>query len=126
MKQKGFTLIDLMVIIFITANLAAVLYPMFSKAKNQASETTCISNLKQLGTAISQYCNDWGGRLPTFESLGSQDYLWATEIVPYMNHGSSTSWDARTGNMFGSSHNTSGKAGGLKYEPLKAVIVRQS
>jgi prepilin-type processing-associated H-X9-DG protein len=59
MKRNGFTLIDLMVIIFITANVAAVLYPVFSTSSENARKTTCQSNLKQIGIAVQMYVNDW-------------------------------------------------------------------
>ncbi|HEY3265970.1 MAG TPA: prepilin-type N-terminal cleavage/methylation domain-containing protein [Armatimonadota bacterium] len=56
--RKGFTLIELLVVIAIIAILAAILFPVFAKARNRAKQTTCISNLKQLGTAISMYGGD--------------------------------------------------------------------
>ena len=56
MKQKrGFTLIELLVVIAIIAILAAILFPVFAKARARAQDSACISNLKQIGTAVNMY-----------------------------------------------------------------------
>jgi prepilin-type N-terminal cleavage/methylation domain-containing protein/prepilin-type processing-associated H-X9-DG protein len=57
-KQKAFTLIELLVVIAIIAILAAILFPVFAQAKAAAKKTTCLSNLKQLGTAHMLYAGD--------------------------------------------------------------------
>jgi prepilin-type processing-associated H-X9-DG protein len=106
MKRNGFTLIDLVVIIFITTNLAAVLYPVFSKAKNQASQTTCISNLKQLGVAFSQYCQDNNGRLPPYETGYGTNHaeIWAQIMMPYLGKGTNTSGNWWTWPLVGATY----------------------
>jgi len=63
-KKKGFTLIELLVVIAIIAILAAILFPVFIKAKQKAWQTTCCSHGQQLGRGFSMYGNDWGGRFP--------------------------------------------------------------
>lgn len=57
-KNKGFTLIELLVVIAIIAILAAILFPVFAKARESARSTTCLSNIKQLGLALQMYMGD--------------------------------------------------------------------
>ena len=56
--KQGFTLIELLVVIAIIAILAAILFPVFAKAREKARQTTCASNLKQIGLAMMQYIQD--------------------------------------------------------------------
>jgi prepilin-type processing-associated H-X9-DG protein/prepilin-type N-terminal cleavage/methylation domain-containing protein len=60
----GFTLIELLVVIAIIAILAAILFPVFARARETARATTCKSNLKQFGNAFSMYVADYDQRLP--------------------------------------------------------------
>lgn len=71
MKKRGFTLIELLVVVAIIAILAAVLFPVFSRAREKAKQATCQSNLKQIGLAIQMYCSDYDGCLP-WVSIGSR------------------------------------------------------
>jgi prepilin-type N-terminal cleavage/methylation domain-containing protein len=58
MSRKGFTLIELLVVIAIIAILAAILFPVFARARAKAEQASCLSNVKQLMLATLMYCND--------------------------------------------------------------------
>ena len=64
MFKKGFTLIELLVVIAIIAILAAILFPVFAQAREKARQTSCLSNLKQIGTAVQLYVDDYDETLP--------------------------------------------------------------
>jgi len=66
-KQRGFTLIELLVVIAIIAILAAILFPVFARAKAKARQTACLSNVKQLATAMKMYQSDWDDAYPPAE-----------------------------------------------------------
>lgn len=63
-NRRGFTLIELLVVIAIIAILAAILFPVFAKARDAAKRTQCLSNLKQLGVGMLMYCDDNDGKFP--------------------------------------------------------------
>ena len=64
-QQRGFTLIELLVVIAIIAILAAILFPVFAKAREKARQTNCTSNLRQIGTAVTLWAQDNKERYPT-------------------------------------------------------------
>lgn len=68
-RRKGFTLIELMIVIAIIAILAAILVPNFLRARNQGQLTACKSNLKNLGTSLEMYSTDYSGVYPTSLAL---------------------------------------------------------
>ena len=68
--RRGFTLIELLVVIAIIAILAAILFPVFARAREASYASTCQSNLKQLGNAIKMYLSDWQDTYPTNRQLG--------------------------------------------------------
>ena len=67
--RRAFTLIELLVVIAIIAILAAILFPVFARAKDAAKKITCTSNLKQLGTAWHLYLADFDDRMPDRRDL---------------------------------------------------------
>src|SRR5688572_25991714 len=69
--KRGFTLIELLVVIAIIAILAAILFPVFAKARESARKATCQSNLKQLGLAFGMYKQDFDERWPQNETGGA-------------------------------------------------------
>jgi prepilin-type N-terminal cleavage/methylation domain-containing protein/prepilin-type processing-associated H-X9-DG protein len=77
--RRGFTLIELLVVIAIIAILAAILFPVFARAKAMAKSAATVSNLKQTALAVLQYTDDNGERTPPPEGL-------ATDHWPYMEY----------------------------------------
>jgi prepilin-type N-terminal cleavage/methylation domain-containing protein/prepilin-type processing-associated H-X9-DG protein len=63
-KRRGFTLIELLVVIAIIAILAAILFPVFAQAREQARKTTCLNHAKQIGIGLAMYRQDWDGAGP--------------------------------------------------------------
>src|SRR6059058_2594607 len=63
-QRRGFTLIELLVVIAIIAILAAILFPVFAKAREKARATSCLSNTKQLGAGLLMYIQDYDERMP--------------------------------------------------------------
>lgn len=63
-NKRGFTLIELLVVIAIIAILAAILFPVFAQARERARAISCISNMKQMGTALFMYNQDYDEKMP--------------------------------------------------------------
>lgn len=98
-RTHAFTLIELLVVIAIIAILAAILFPVFAQAREQARKIACLSNTKQLGTAIVMYTQDYdetypmnsweGVRIGTANNdTGSPNFVsvitWVWEVMPYV------------------------------------------
>lgn len=88
--MKGFTLIELLVVIAIIAILAAILFPVFARARENARRSSCLSNMKQIGLGIMQYTQDYDEKYPQAywyknDSGDAQGYMqWSGSIRPYV------------------------------------------
>lgn len=81
--RSAFTLIELLVVVAIIAILAAILFPVFGRARENARRTSCLSNLKQAGLGLMQYTQDYDESMP-FIQLGSGPVTyWMDAIQPY-------------------------------------------
>ena len=96
--NRGFTLIELLVVIAIIAILAAILFPVFARARAAARQSACLSNLKQVGTALYMYAQDYDETLPGNHNDNAGHNLargfldpadrrnWARETQPYIKN----------------------------------------
>jgi prepilin-type N-terminal cleavage/methylation domain-containing protein len=82
-NRSGFTLIELLVVIAIIAILAAILFPVFAQAREKARTIACLSNLKQIGLAVTQYQQDYDEAMPCGTAFNGTG--WAAQIYNYVN-----------------------------------------
>ncbi|MEN6303410.1 MAG: DUF1559 domain-containing protein [Armatimonadia bacterium] len=125
-KKSGFTLIELLVVIAIIAILAAILFPVFAKAREKARQASCLSNQKQMGLAFMAYAQDYDGML--CDTLMMRDVVaanlaipWPVTLTPYIKNTQifrcpSVSWNYSGGTAgYGAVREVLGYAGGLGY-----------
>lgn len=88
--KRGFTLIELLVVIAIIAILAAILFPVFAKAKEAGRRTTCQGNEKEMAAALFLYAESWQGYYPlcSFSSSQKWQYKWMSRLTKYLRGGS--------------------------------------
>lgn len=87
--RRGFTLIELLVVIAIIAILAAILFPVFARAREKARQATCLNNVKQLQLAILMYVGDYDETFPLAQNDiagGGTTKRWYTLIDPYVKN----------------------------------------
>ena len=88
--KKGFTLIELLVVIAIIAILAAILFPVFARARENARRSSCSSNIKQIGLGFQQYIQDYDEKFPLVAgggatgTAGDVSQGWAIQMQPYL------------------------------------------
>jgi len=86
--RRGFTLIELLVAIAIIAILAAILFPVFAQAREKARQTSCASNMRNLGTAMLLYTQDYDEQLPlaAYAGPGFTFFTWHDLADPYVRN----------------------------------------
>lgn len=86
-SRRGFTLIELLVVIAIISILASILFPVFSRARENARRTSCLSNLKQIGIGLIQYAQDFDGYMPASQQGATGNLLsWPTIMYAYVKN----------------------------------------
>ncbi len=86
-QRNAFTLIELLVVIAIIAILAAILFPVFGRARENARRSSCQSNLKQIGLGVLQYVQDYDERYPMYRidsAITGQRSTWFAQAQPYL------------------------------------------
>ena len=91
--RRGFTLIELLVVIAIIAILAAILFPVFAKAREKARQSSCLNQVKQMGIAMLSYAQDYDECMPyqavdgvTSWTAATAPINWAAACMPYMKN----------------------------------------
>ena len=109
--SKGFTLIELLVVIAIIAILAAILMPVFARARENARRTSCASNLKQIGSAAMLYVHDYDETFP--KGVLWPGTVWYEQFYPYTKNGGVFRCPSLPRNV---SENTTLSSFGLRWE----------
>jgi prepilin-type N-terminal cleavage/methylation domain-containing protein/prepilin-type processing-associated H-X9-DG protein len=85
-NRHAFTLIELLVVIAIIAILAAILFPVFAQAREKARSISCVSNCRQVGTALMMYIQDYDEHLPLNNHSGGAHASWLVTAQPYIKN----------------------------------------
>jgi prepilin-type N-terminal cleavage/methylation domain-containing protein/prepilin-type processing-associated H-X9-DG protein len=91
-RRDGFTLIEILVVIAVIAILAALLFPVFAQAREKARQTVCLSNMRQMSSALQMYTQDYSETLPIHEA-DADPFMrekvpanWAKDLYPYVKN----------------------------------------
>jgi prepilin-type N-terminal cleavage/methylation domain-containing protein/prepilin-type processing-associated H-X9-DG protein len=85
--NRGFTLIELLVVIAIIAILAAILFPVFARAREKAKQASCLSNVKQVMLGVLMYAADYDEFLPMRIDVPGGGFVWPMDLVtPYVKN----------------------------------------
>ncbi len=129
-SSKAFTLIELLVVIAIIAILVAILFPVFAQARAKARATSCLSNLRQWGTAGAMYTQDYDGMwTPPFMYQGRQSVCstldwWDDLLQPYVkNRQIAICPDKKSTDVCGAARNKWFPEGGRLIKPMSYGIV---
>jgi len=146
MQRRGFTLIELLVVIAIIAILAAILFPVFARAREKARQTACLSNLKQISLGVLMYAQDYDETYPRYhrpaaspveypDGSTASGILWYAALYPYVNNqqifdcpSTSYRWDGSyTDDLrYGYSRHIGGLSMGQIDQPSSTFIVGDS
>lgn len=92
-RRNGFTLIELLVVIAIITILAGILFPVYSRSREQARKTTCMNNLKELGMALAMYIQDYDDTFPFWimpcyndKNFPPGGLHWTEQLIPYLKN----------------------------------------
>jgi prepilin-type N-terminal cleavage/methylation domain-containing protein/prepilin-type processing-associated H-X9-DG protein len=118
--KRGFTLIELLVVIAIIAILAAILFPVFAKAREKARQASCLSNVKQLSLGIMQYAQDYDERMPPryyrFDPAVAGGPNWCDHLVqPYIKNSQVIMCPSTRNKSYGYNQNY------LNWQPIGAI-----
>jgi prepilin-type N-terminal cleavage/methylation domain-containing protein/prepilin-type processing-associated H-X9-DG protein len=83
MRRSGFTLIELLVVISVIAVLAAILFPVFARAREKARQTSCLENTRQIALATLMYADDFDDCCPAHTGGPSDADDWPQMLMPY-------------------------------------------
>ena len=128
-SRRAFTLIELLVVIAIIAILAAILFPVFAKAREKARQSSCLSNVKQIGHGLMMYVQDYDERFMNGSYNFTQtngNLFWFERVLPYVKNTQiffcpSAPVDTQY-HAWGTPPNFTGKS--VKYGATAAVVVR--